>query len=134
MISFLAACGGAAAKGPDADPTVTCAAIEADFEAALADSGTCDADADCEVIGGQLGGDWTCDCATAIGACGGNAIERNAPGLARAQHDISEFAAQCAGFRAICDCPPAGDVHCSNHRCSADPYANSCFPQPDAGP
>jgi hypothetical protein len=135
IVLVATACGtrGGAATNPDTSLEASCQAIEADFEAALQDHGTCDTDADCTFVGGQLGLP-TCDCAAAIGACGGNPIEKNAPGLARAQQDVTAFAAQCPREREICDCAPAGDLHCANHVCTANPYAYSCFPTPDAGP
>jgi hypothetical protein len=131
------------ARGPvevpvDAPTASSCATLASHFEAALADRGHCTLDQDCTDVGGQINpGGWTCDCAPAIGNCSGNAIERNAPGLALALQIATRYAAECAGAAPkVCDCAPYSALYCNPSGRCVESYDNSCFPPPpppDAG-
>jgi hypothetical protein len=118
-----------------ASPAEQCRALEDDFHAALAEGGgTCDTNADCHLVGGSAVP--SCDCHVALGDCAGTPIATNAPGYPRAIAIERQFSADCtaSGCRdgqCVCDCPPAGNLRCEDHHCTAS--ARSCSP-PDAAP
>lgn len=116
----------------DASPA-ECAQLDRQIADQLAMPGSCQTDADCSVIGGQL--NETCDCATYVVRCEGLAIENNAPGLPRARALIQQFVSAGCPATVGCafDCAPLGRVHCTaDHRCTA-PEQSCLPPPPDAG-
>lgn len=147
FVIVLAGCSASSSSStqPDTtqyDPNHGCIALVQQFADEIADPGTCDRDADCESIGGQLGPlAPTCDCAPDLGSCSGNAIALNAPHRAEAEATAAQFARDCttdnhlcgAAIDCYCDCVPVSDLSCQNHRCVATPVG-SCFPTPDAAP
>ena len=118
-------------SGGSLDPAA-CEQLDQQIAEALAmPGGSCETDADCDLIGGQLGFA-TCDCAPYDVNCSGLPIANNAPGLSRARTLIDQRKSGCPALEA-CDCAPRGPVHCTaDHRCSADErFCN--LPPPDAG-
>lgn len=95
----------------------------------MTERGTCNTTDDCTLIGGQLVLP-TCDCVPYVVSCGGEAIETNAPQLARVRQMIDQFVgAGCAAATKACDCAPSGPLACGvDHRCTA--AQRSCFVQP----
>jgi hypothetical protein len=143
--SLLIACSGVsqpAEHRPDAPPPDThvaasCQALADQFDAAVAMGlGTCTADDDCDVIGGQFG-DWYCDGRPSIGDCAGTAIARNAPGYVAATTAAADFFASCfdSHVHSVYDCAPVLHATCNAQGYCAGPVVGSCFPPlPDAGP
>jgi hypothetical protein len=122
----------AGCSGP-MDPAA-CQQLDQQIAGALAmPGGSCETDADCGIIGGQLGFP-TCNCAPYVVDCEGMPIPNNAPGLPRAKTLIDQFkSGGCAtqGMGA-CDCAPRGPVHCTpDHHCTA--AKQFCNLPPDAG-
>jgi hypothetical protein len=126
---------------PDASLTARCARLQDDYPAALAMVGRdCVGDQDCIVVGEQPYG--TCDCAPAIGACSGVAVNAAAYHGSTAETMVNEFASDCAVpfdvcrdgmVQCTCDCGPAKNLACSNQHCVSED--TSCLdPHPDAGP
>jgi hypothetical protein len=108
-----------------------CKSMMSQLEAAVAEPGTCVTDADCMVVGGQLGGTQTCDCAPFVLSCGGHPMGKNAPSLELARQLDREIGAECeAELASACDCGPSLVTCNANGRCVAQ--GRSCF-VPDAG-
>lgn len=133
----VAGCGGGGAGG-DGGGLVggrpTCAQLDQQITEAIAVPGSCQTDADCTYIGGQLSGTQTCNCAPYIIDCGGRGIERDAPGLARAQQLIDQFKAEGCPSASACDCGINGPLRCApDHHCTA-PLRSCLVPPIDAGP
>jgi hypothetical protein len=126
---------------PDASLTERCAKLQDDYPAALAMIGReCEVTQDCTVVGEQPFG--TCDCAPAIGACSGVAVNAANYHGSTAEAMVNEFARDCAvpfevcgdgQVECICDCGPAKNLACKNQRCVSED--SSCLDPPaDAGP
>ena len=128
------------AAGPDASLKERCAKLQDDYPAALAMVGRdCEVVQDCTVVGEQPFG--TCDCAPAIGACSGAAVNLASYRGSTAEAMVGEFASACAvpfevcggQVECICDCAPAKNLACANHHCVAQD-ASCLDPPADAGP
>jgi hypothetical protein len=109
-----------------------CNDLEQQIRAALATPGTCETEADCTIIGGQIGVS-SCDCVPSIVDCEGLPTAKNAPGLSHAFDLLDDYAsASCANKNITCDCAPRGPMDCVNHVCTA--AEQSCLPEStDAG-
>jgi hypothetical protein len=136
LVLVMVACGGGQSPtGMTDDAFGECRALPAMIENAVAVRGTCVDDADCAIVGGQLGPP-TCGCAPAVLDCGGSALERNAPGFETARELMAHLTncapiIDCFGSGPLpcpCDCPP-NEARCNNGRCIAQPIG-SCFPEP----
>jgi hypothetical protein len=128
LLAILAA----GCSGESLDPAA-CEQLDQQIAGALAmPGGSCQTDADCDIIGGQLGFP-TCDCAPYAVDCSGLPVASNAPGLARARTLIDQRKSGGCAARSACDCAPRGPVHCTpDHQCTA--AERSCnLPPPDAG-
>jgi hypothetical protein len=81
--------------------------------------GTCATDADCALIGGQVG-EPTCDCAPYLVDCGGMPMPANAPGLDRVNTLLNEFRAAGCATGTACGCNIRSPLRCSAEgRCIA---------------
>jgi hypothetical protein len=119
LVLLLVGCGGSSSS-PDASlGQRTCEELAGDIEALYeSPHGSCETDADCTIVGGQMGVP-TCDCAPYVLACGGRGIETNADYLSELQAAISEFESRgCESTRwmPLCDCAPS-QVTCQNRAC-----------------
>jgi len=126
LLAIMAGCSGRLSQAE-------CQMLDQQITDALAmPGGSCQTDADCELVGGPL--DFpTCDCAPYVVNCEGVAIPNNAPGLARAKQLIDQSTHGGCSHEA-CDCGPLVSLHCTpDHRCTGT--EPSCLPQPppDAG-
>ena len=117
------------ATGSTSGDPPRCQALEDQIVAALAmPGGSCNADADCVLVGGQRGPQ-TCNCAPFVLECGGMPVPANAPGLSSARTLIRQFFDSGCMTDTACDCGPNGPVRCSaDHRCTA--AIQSCNPLP----
>jgi len=126
LLAIMAGCSGPLSQAE-------CQTLDQQITDALAmPGGSCQTDADCELVGGQLVSP-TCNCAPYVVNCEGVAMPNNAPGLARAKQLIDQFTHGGCSHEA-CDCGPLVSLHCTpDHRCTGT--EPSCLPQPppDAG-
>jgi hypothetical protein len=125
LIVLLAAagCSTTATERPDLPTPATsarCREIDTQLSEALANAGgSCTSDADCSLIGGQVGAP-TCDCAPFVVDCGGMPMATNAPGLERVNSVLAEFRAAGCASGTSCGCNIRGPLRCLTGRCVAD--------------
>jgi hypothetical protein len=111
---------------PTPETSPRCREIDMQLSEALATAagGTCATDADCALIGGQVG-EPTCDCAPFLVDCGGMPMPTNAPGLERVTSLLNEFRAAGCATGTACGCNIRSPLRCSaEKRCVAD--ARTC--------
>lgn len=108
-----------------------CDTLREKLTAAMADLGSCETDADCEVIGGAPF--QTCNCSESILSCGGDGIAHNAPHLATAKALIDEMNGGKCAIGCSNDCAPSKPVCLVNqHRCFGEIRSCNFVPLPDA--
>lgn len=126
VLALLVTCTADSPKKPiDMPPTpetsMRCRDINTQLDEALAAaSNTCATDADCALIGGQVG-EPTCDCAPFLVDCGGLPMPTNAPGAERVNSLLAEFRAAGCATGTACGCNIRSPLRCSpDKRCVAD--------------
>lgn len=105
-----------------------CAALEDELREAVATHGTCESEADCQLVAGPRFD--ACDGEAYMIRCGGVPVERNAPGRERAEALTRAFFAQRCdeGRTGAFDCAP-DELHCdADHHCTST--SRSCLSAP----
>jgi hypothetical protein len=126
VVSFVVACTSSPEKKPiemlpTPETSARCRELETQLDEALAAAtNSCETDADCQLIGGQVG-EPTCDCAPFLVDCGGLPMPITGPGTERVNSLLAEFRAAGCASGTECGCNIRSPLKCStDKRCVAD--------------